>query len=60
MLNIFIHFSESNSCIMPNFFYMLISTKKEYKTQFLEQKVKYNKYDRYIMQIGKDIIICSV
>ena len=36
ILYTFIYFSESNSCMMPSF-YMLKSTKKEYKTQFSGQ-----------------------
>ena len=33
MLNILTYFLDSNSCMMPDF-YMLLSTKNEYKTKF--------------------------
>ena len=48
ILNIPIHFTGSNVRMIPGF-YMFMSTQKQYKSQFSEELVKYNKFERLIM-----------
>ena len=53
IFNIFIHFSESNAHMMPGFFfYMIISSKRNRKLNFQNNKWN-NNFDRLIMQNRK-------